>query len=114
MAFCEQCGTKLSEGEKFCSDCGKPVPAEQNETPVANTSSEKTEKTEPLQVKITSVPVANTVKTVQKSCVKCGENLEPDWVICPFCKTEKGPKLCACGKELEQEWVACPYCKKDV
>lgn len=26
--FCENCGTKLAEGFKFCDNCGAPVPAE--------------------------------------------------------------------------------------
>jgi len=28
MAFCNNCGTKIQEGKKFCASCGQPVTAE--------------------------------------------------------------------------------------
>lgn len=31
--FCEKCGNKMNEGEKFCEKCGTPV-----STPVVNTA----------------------------------------------------------------------------
>ena len=33
MAFCENCGTQLSNGAKFCSSCGKPAGAGASSTP---------------------------------------------------------------------------------
>ena len=33
---CRKCGAEISEGAKFCENCGAPVEAEVNETPVVN------------------------------------------------------------------------------
>ena len=93
MAFCEKCGTKLGDDEKFCSGCGVQLNSSQNSAPL---------------------PDAASKKETQKPCTKCGKILSPEWLICPYCKTETGPKLCTCGKELEEEWVVCPYCKAEV
>jgi len=66
------------------------------------------------------VPQAEAVAPVQaiKPCSKCGQGLEPEYVICPYCgspqktETEKIQlNACKnCGKELEPEYVICPHC----
>ena len=63
--FCKNCGTQLLPNEKFCADCGTPVPVQesaiQNEKPIAeNQSVEQTadmnvrnEQTQPVEVQQT-------------------------------------------------------------
>lgn len=94
--FCEQCGTKINEGEQFCPNCGMKISIEEITTP---------------QIAVHSIPV----KKVKRVCTTCGKNLDQDWVICPYCKTEIVERLCVnCKKELESDWLACPYCKTEV
>ncbi len=33
MAFCTNCGTKLEDGQKFCTGCGAPAPVRSGESP---------------------------------------------------------------------------------
>ena len=33
---CRKCGAEISEGAKFCENCGAPIEAEVNETPVTS------------------------------------------------------------------------------
>ena len=107
MGFCEECGTKLNEGEKFCWNCGKAIPTGQND----DQNSRFFLRGENKETANENIEVTETAK---KTCTNCGKDLMPEWVICPFCKTETGPKLCTCGKELDREWLVCPYCKADV
>ena len=95
MAFCEKCGSKLIEGEKFCSGCGTAVaPA----SPIAAAAP-----SESVQTSASGNP-----------CKKCGKMLADDWLVCPYCKTDVGPKLCSnCKKELAEEWLVCPYCRAE-
>jgi hypothetical protein len=55
------------------------------------------------------------------NCPKCGNNTQPEWVKCPFCKadlkllprdgTQEEISLCPnCGKPIETTWIKCPYC----
>ena len=108
MTFCEQCGTKFNAGEKFCSGCGKAVPAEvATVIPAAAIPAENVLQAEPAG-KLAFQPAG-------KPCRGCGKRLDADWLACPFCKTEAGPKKCvSCKKELEDEWVVCPFCKTEL
>jgi predicted amidophosphoribosyltransferase len=88
FAVCAKCGARLAAGELFCSTCGAKVQAGQNE--------QKTEAESMI-------------------CTNCKKELKKEWVVCPYCGMEVGPKLCPkCGKELEEGWVVCPFCKAEV
>ena len=112
MAFCEQCGTKVNGGEKFCHECGAQISAGQNNAPQTS----GTFVTPSINLPINEAQEKpKTMRTVVKVCVKCGKELEHDWLICPYCKTEAGPKICAaCGKESQETWVVCPFCKTEL
>ena len=91
MAFCEKCGTKFDESEKFCSGCGAPV-----------------------GIAVAPVVAAKVepARAGGKPCRNCGKTIEDGWLVCPYCKTEAGPKLCkGCKKELAEGWVVCQYCR---
>lgn len=61
MAFCQNCGTKLQEGVRFCPSCGTPVG--------------------------TTKPTKTFVGEIRK-CPNCGETLGAMDVVCPTCKHE--------------------------
>ena len=61
MAFCEQCGNKISDTAKFCGKCGTPFSSEQDEN--------------------ISAPAA---------CAQCGAPLEEGEMFCPNCGAKVG------------------------
>lgn len=48
--------------------------------------------------------------TSRRACPRCQTVTEPDWLICPLCRTELRRTCVSCGKPLELNWVVCPYC----
>jgi RNA polymerase subunit RPABC4/transcription elongation factor Spt4 len=52
--------------------------------------------------------------TARRACPKCQTVTEPDWLICPHCRTELRRTCAACDRPLELSWVACPYCTTPV
>lgn len=52
--------------------------------------------------------------TARRACHKCQAVTEPDWLLCPICRTELRRTCASCGKPLELNWVACPYCTTPV
>jgi RNA polymerase subunit RPABC4/transcription elongation factor Spt4 len=52
--------------------------------------------------------------TTRRACPKCQTVTEPDWLLCPICRTELRRTCASCGKPLELNWVACPYCMTPV
>lgn len=72
--FCENCGTKLPDGAKFCAKCGTKQHLSAEQTPSNNN-------------------VNNSVNTqlVPAKCTNCGEQLtvnpEQQAAVCPFCNS---------------------------
>ncbi|MGQ9489883.1 MAG: zinc ribbon domain-containing protein [Anaerolineae bacterium] len=48
--------------------------------------------------------------TSRRACPHCQAVTEPDWLVCPLCRTELRRTCVSCGKPLELNWVVCPYC----
>ena len=48
--------------------------------------------------------------TTRRACPKCQTVTEPDWLLCPVCRTELRRTCSSCAKPLELNWVVCPYC----
>jgi RNA polymerase subunit RPABC4/transcription elongation factor Spt4 len=48
--------------------------------------------------------------TIHRSCPHCQRVTEPNWLICPHCRTELRRTCFHCGQPLELDWAACPYC----
>jgi type IV pilus assembly protein PilB len=45
-------------------------------------------------------------------CVTCGTSLADDMVVCPICTTEVDRGNCSeCRRPLEPEWRVCPWCR---
>lgn len=46
-------------------------------------------------------------------CTKCGEQIKPEWKVCPICATHlsrEDEKCSQCGLPLKAGWKACPEC----
>jgi RNA polymerase subunit RPABC4/transcription elongation factor Spt4 len=72
MAFCANCGTKIEEGVKFCSGCGKAVNGVSNEplTPIFQ---------QPVVLQ-SKTPMADEVY-----CQSCGAIIKKEAQMCPKC-----------------------------
>jgi RNA polymerase subunit RPABC4/transcription elongation factor Spt4 len=43
-------------------------------------------------------------------CQTCRRPVEPDFKVCPYCKTVLREACKNCGRAVRTNWVACPYC----
>ncbi len=68
MAFCMNCGTQLSEGAKFCADCGTPVGAVEDKSKNKRRSL--------------------CEETVFK-CSNCGDIMDAHELVCETCEYER-------------------------
>jgi RNA polymerase subunit RPABC4/transcription elongation factor Spt4 len=46
----------------------------------------------------------------QRACPNCGRPTEPDFRLCPYCRTPLKRACQDCGRLLHLEWSLCPYC----
>jgi len=47
----------------------------------------------------------------QSSCPACGNTVNDDFLICPYCRKKLKNSCINCGKPLNLNWKVCPYCK---
>lgn len=52
--------------------------------------------------------------TARRACPTCQTVTEPDWLVCPRCRTQLRRTCEHCQRPLELDWVACPYCAAPV
>lgn len=50
------------------------------------------------------------VKTEERPCPQCGQQIPTDAIICPYCMSSLTNTCPSCGKKVESSWKACPYC----
>lgn len=43
-------------------------------------------------------------------CPRCGNEVEDEYVVCPYCGLTLTMQCTACGKPLRREFTVCPYC----
>lgn len=85
--YCKSCGSKLRNGSKFCSKCGKAI--EKDDVDNKSTSEKKREeKKEVIDGEIIS---SNDKKNKKNNnnliyCRNCGQEISSDSVICPICR----------------------------
>ena len=48
--------------------------------------------------------------STRRACPECQAVTEPDWVICPHCRTELRRTCPTCSRVMELNWVVCPIC----
>ncbi len=46
----------------------------------------------------------------QQACPGCRRRVEPDFIVCPYCRTALRDRCANCGRALNFAWNACPYC----
>jgi len=47
-------------------------------------------------------------------CKVCGEIVQPDWEICPSCKSVLALNICPCGERIKSHWKICPSCGREL
>jgi RNA polymerase subunit RPABC4/transcription elongation factor Spt4 len=52
--------------------------------------------------------------TARRACPTCQTVTEPDWLLCPRCRTQLRHTCTSCSRPLELDWVVCPYCATGV
>lgn len=55
------------------------------------------------------------VDTVQtRPCPSCGRDIDDDFILCPYCRTQFARRCVSCQRSLRLGWNVCPYCGEDV
>ena len=96
MAFCSNCGQKLTEGAKFCNNCGTAVGVVQpKKETVVTPSPIQTPPTEEIRKPQNDEPITKR-QTVYDGeihkCPHCGEVIEAFMAKCPTCGFELNSK----------------------
>ncbi|WBW98424.1 zinc ribbon domain-containing protein [Oceanirhabdus sp. W0125-5] len=57
-------------------------------------------------------------KTPRVQCISCGNKVNEEYNICPYCGNSLNCKCTECGTKISPNWIICPKCgsetKKDV
>lgn len=48
--------------------------------------------------------------SLRRACPGCQAVTEPEWLVCPHCRTELRRLCPSCGRPQDLNWVICPYC----
>jgi RNA polymerase subunit RPABC4/transcription elongation factor Spt4 len=43
-------------------------------------------------------------------CIDCGQKIQRDFLVCPYCGTTQQATCPDCRKTVRPDWKACPYC----
>ena len=49
-----------------------------------------------------------------RPCPSCGKEIEHDFVLCPYCRTQFARRCHSCQRSLRLGWPVCPYCADEV
>jgi hypothetical protein len=49
-----------------------------------------------------------------RPCPGCGKDIEIEFVLCPYCRTQFSRRCHGCGRALRLGWPVCPYCAEEV
>ena len=49
-----------------------------------------------------------------RPCPHCGREIERQFIICPYCRTQFARRCANCDKALRLGWSICPYCATEV
>lgn len=65
-----------------------------------------------LEEQILSEPASTGPET--RPCPTCGRDIETEFVICPYCRTQFSRRCGVCERILRLGWPVCPYCATEV
>ncbi|MGA9114552.1 MAG: zinc ribbon domain-containing protein [Candidatus Dormiibacterota bacterium] len=65
-----------------------------------------------LEQQILEEPPTNAPET--RPCPTCGRDIEEEFVICPYCRTQFARRCAVCERRLRLGWPVCPYCAAEV
>ncbi|HZU76082.1 MAG TPA: zinc ribbon domain-containing protein [Dehalococcoidia bacterium] len=51
---------------------------------------------------------------LRRPCPTCGREIEEDFIICPYCRTQFARRCTGCERPLRLGWAVCPYCATEV
>jgi RNA polymerase subunit RPABC4/transcription elongation factor Spt4 len=49
-------------------------------------------------------------RSVKKTCLSCGKELQGDFKICPYCGQNQEISCDKCQKAVAPDWKLCPFC----
>jgi RNA polymerase subunit RPABC4/transcription elongation factor Spt4 len=49
-----------------------------------------------------------------RPCPSCGREIEADFIVCPYCRTQFARRCHGCDRVLRLGWSVCPYCAVEV
>ncbi len=49
-----------------------------------------------------------------RGCPTCGREIEQEFIVCPYCRTQFARRCTACDRSLRLGWSVCPYCATEV
>ena len=57
---------------------------------------------------------ANQENGAVRPCPYCGREIEHDFILCPYCRTQFARWCANCSRVLRLGWAVCPYCAEEV
>lgn len=51
---------------------------------------------------------------ITRPCPTCGREIERDFIVCPYCRTQFARRCTNCDRSLRLGWTVCPYCTTEV
>lgn len=49
-----------------------------------------------------------------RPCPTCGREIEQEFILCPYCRTQFARRCTSCERSLRLGWSVCPYCATEV
>ena len=49
-----------------------------------------------------------------RPCPTCGREIEQEFILCPYCRTQFARRCTGCDRSLRLGWGVCPYCATEV
>ncbi len=49
-----------------------------------------------------------------RPCPSCGKDIEAEFIVCPYCRTQFARRCHGCDRILRLGWAVCPYCAEEV
>jgi RNA polymerase subunit RPABC4/transcription elongation factor Spt4 len=49
-----------------------------------------------------------------RPCPSCGREIEVEFIVCPYCRTQFARRCLHCDRVLRLGWAVCPFCAEEV